>query len=91
VEVHRNHKHEIAAVVLDLGLPGLNGWEAFLRMKNEQPDIKTIFASGYIKADIRSEMINQGVVAIIHKPYLPEDLLAKLGTAITDPATAATS
>jgi two-component system, cell cycle sensor histidine kinase and response regulator CckA len=91
VEIHRNHKHEIAAVVLDLGLPGLNGWEAFLRMKHEQPDIKTIFASGYIKADIRSEMVNQGVVAIIHKPYLPEDLLAKLGTAITEPATAAIS
>ena len=91
VEIHRRCKHEIAAVVLDLGLPVLNGWEAFLRMKSEQPNIKTIFASGYIKADIRSEMINQGVMAIVHKPYLPEELLAKIGAAINEPAAAAVS
>ncbi len=86
VELHRRHKHEIAAVILDLGLPRLNGWEAFLRMKQEQPDVKTIFASGYIKADIRSEMMNQGVVGIIHKPYLPDELLAKIGAVIAEPA-----
>src|SRR5581483_9045162 len=85
VELHRRHKHEIAAVILDLGLPRLNGWEAFLRMKQEQPDVKTIFASGYIKADIRSEMMNQGVVGIIHKPYLPDELLAKIGAVIAEP------
>jgi PAS domain S-box-containing protein len=84
VELHRRHKQEIAAVILDLGLPRLNGWEAFLRMKQEQPDVKTIFASGYIKADIRSEMMNQGVVGIIHKPYLPDELLAKIGAAIAE-------
>ena len=91
VELHHLHKEEIAAVILDLGLPRLNGWEAFLRMKNDQPGVKTIFASGYIKADIRSEMINQGVVAIIHKPYLPDELLAKIGAVINEPAAAAVS
>jgi PAS domain S-box-containing protein len=91
VELHRLHKDEIAAVILDLGLPRLNGWEAFLRMKHDQPGVKTIFASGYIKADIRSEMINQGVVAIIHKPYLPDELLAKIGAAINEPIAAAVS
>jgi len=86
IELHRLHKEEIAAVILDLGLPRLNGWEAFLRMKEEQPDVKTIFASGYIKADIRSEMMNQGVVAIVHKPYLPDDLLAKIEAVVGEPA-----
>jgi signal transduction histidine kinase/ActR/RegA family two-component response regulator len=86
IESHRRYKDEIAAVILDLGLPRLNGWEAFLRMKQEQPDVKTIFASGYIKADIRSEMMNQGVAAIIHKPYLPDELLAKIEAVVGEPA-----
>ncbi len=86
VELHQRHKKEIAAVILDLGLPRLNGWEAFLKMKQEQPEVKTIFTSGYIKADMRSEMISNGVLAIIHKPYLPEELLAKIGAAIGEPA-----
>jgi two-component system, cell cycle sensor histidine kinase and response regulator CckA len=33
VEVHRNDKDAIAAVILDLSLPRLSGWEAFLTMK----------------------------------------------------------
>jgi DNA-binding response OmpR family regulator len=86
IELHRRHKDEIAAVILDLGLPRLNGWEAFLRMKEQQPNLKTIFASGYIKADIRAEMMNQGVAAIVHKPYLPEDLLAKIEAVVGEPA-----
>jgi PAS domain S-box-containing protein len=86
VETHRRHKDEIAAIVLDLGLPKLSGWEAFLKMKQEEPQIKTIFTSGYIKPEMRLEMIREGVVAIVHKPYLPDDLLAKVGAAIRRPA-----
>ncbi len=85
VEMHQRHKDEIAAVILDLGLPRLNGWEAFLKMKQAQPGIKAIVTSGYIKADIRSEMISQGVVEIIHKPYLPDELLEKIDAAVVEP------
>jgi len=86
VETHLRHKDEIAAVILDLGLPKLSGWEAFLKMKQVQPQIKTIFTSGYIKPEMRVDMIRHGVVAIIHKPYLPDELLAKVGAAIDKPA-----
>jgi CheY-like chemotaxis protein len=86
VEIHGRHKDEIAVVVLDLGLPKLGGWEAFLRMKQAQPGVRTIVTSGYIKADLRSEMIREGVAAIIHKPYMPDDLAAKIGAAISQQA-----
>jgi PAS domain S-box-containing protein len=86
VDLHRRHKDEIAAVVLDLGLPGLNGWEAFLKMKQAQPEVRTIVTSGYIKAELRSEMIRQGVAAIVHKPYMPDDLMAKIDAAISESA-----
>jgi PAS domain S-box-containing protein len=86
VETHRRHKNEIAAIVLDLGLPKLSGWEAFLKMKQEQPQIKTIFTSGYIKPEMKLDMIREGVAAIIHKPYLPDDLLAKVAAAVHRPA-----
>jgi PAS domain S-box-containing protein len=85
VELHKQHKAEIAAVILDLGLPRLSGWEAFLSMKQEQPTVKAIFASGYIKADVRSEMLRQGVIEILYKPYEPADLAAKIGAVINEP------
>jgi PAS domain S-box-containing protein len=82
VELHRRHKEEITVVVLDLGLPKLSGWEAFVRMKQAQPGVRTIVTSGYIQADLRSEMMDEGVAAIIQKPYLPDELAAKIGDAI---------
>src|SRR5438128_3830662 len=41
-------------VVLDLGLPGLSGWEAFQRMKQANPNLKAILATGYIAPEIAS-------------------------------------
>ena len=85
VELHRRHKDEIAVVILDMSLPKLNGWEAFLSMKKIQPKVKTIFATGYIRPEQRSEMISQGVVVIVEKPYLPAELLEELRAAISKP------
>jgi PAS domain S-box-containing protein len=81
VALHQIHKQEIAAVILDLGLPRLSGWEAFQRMRQEQPDLQTIFASGYIQSDIKAEMTVQGA-CVIHKPYLPDELLAQINAVI---------
>ena len=85
VEIHNEHKDDITAVILDLGLPKLSGWEAFLKMKQNKPEVRTIFTSGYIKPEIKSEMINQGVVEVVQKPYLPYELLAKIHSAIEEP------
>jgi two-component system, cell cycle sensor histidine kinase and response regulator CckA len=72
-------------VILDLSLPRLSGWEAFLTMKKNQPEVRTIFATGYIKTEQRSEMMSQGVVGIVQKPYLPDQLLAEIRAAMSKP------
>lgn len=84
MEVHKQQKDEIAAVILDLSLPRLSGWEAFLNMKKSQPEVRIIFATGYIKPEQQSEMVSQGV-EIIQKPYLPNQLLAKIRVAMSKP------
>jgi DNA-binding response OmpR family regulator len=67
---------------MDLGLPRLDGWQAFLKMKEQDPGVTAIFASGYIRADIKTDMIRHGAAGIIHKPYLPDELLAQIGAAL---------
>ena len=87
VEVYRNHTTEIAAVVSDVGLPNLGGWDAFLRMKEINPRVKTIFASGYVDADTKTEMLQGGIYSFIQKPYLHHEILRTLREAIdTSPA-----
>ena len=52
VETFLRHKDEISVVVLDLGLPKLNGWEALQKMRKADPTLKPILASGYISHEM---------------------------------------
>ena len=69
VEMFTAHKDEIGVVLSDLGLPRLGGWEAFLRMKEINPEVKGILASGYYNPDVRTEIIKSGANEFIQKPY----------------------
>jgi len=82
VEIHSRHKDEIAVVIMDMALPKLSGRDAFLTMKKTRPDMKTIFATGYITPEERLKLIGQGAVEILEKPYLPEELLHEIRTAL---------
>jgi signal transduction histidine kinase len=77
VDVHLQHKDEIALVVLDLGLSKLNGWEAFQMMKKLNPKIKGILASGYLTPEV-SKMAKGAMSGVIPKPYDPIEILAKI-------------
>ncbi len=82
------HADDISPVVLDLGLPKLSGREAFLRIKQIDDDVKAIFTTGYIKPEMKSQMISAGVLEVIPKPYLPQELAAKIRAVCGKPADA---
>ncbi len=69
VAIFTAHRNEIGVVLSDIGLPRLGGWEAFLKMKESKPDLKGILASGFSNTDVRSQIIESGVMAFIQKPY----------------------
>ena len=85
VEIYSRHKQKIAAVVLDIGLPRLNGWEVFLRMKEETADVKVLFATGYMSPDIEAGIARGDFSGVIMKPYQLDDVLAKIARAIRSP------
>jgi two-component system cell cycle sensor histidine kinase/response regulator CckA len=78
VEVHAARKAEIDAVIVDLGLPKLDGWEAFLRMKKSDPDLKAIIASGNLDQEKRSRMRREGIRATLRKPYGAREIMKAL-------------
>ena len=87
MELYSLHKHEIAAVVLDIGLPKLNGWEVYLRMKKEVAEVKVLFATGYMSPEIEAGIRKGELSGLIMKPYQLDDVLAKIALAIRSPAT----
>jgi signal transduction histidine kinase/ActR/RegA family two-component response regulator len=78
IEQYMMHKEDISLVFTDLGLPGLTGIDQFKRLKEINPNIKVIFASGFFDPDIKSELLIAGATGFIQKPYTTDDVLRKL-------------
>jgi PAS domain S-box-containing protein len=82
VELFLRHKNEISVVVLDLGLPKLNGWEVLKRMRQAEPTLKPILASGYISHEAESAMRDGELSGVVMKPYRPNEILEKISLAV---------
>jgi PAS domain S-box-containing protein len=82
IEIFLRYKNEISVVVLDLGLPKLNGWEALRRMRTADPTLKPILASGYISSEMESALAEGELSALLMKPYRPDEILEKISLAV---------
>lgn len=82
VRVFRERADEIAAVLLDLTMPGLDGQEAFDEIRRIQPDARIILSSGYKEQDVLERFVGRGLAGFIQKPYRPEKLLTKIRQAL---------
>jgi PAS domain S-box-containing protein len=82
IEIFLRYKNEISVVILDLGLPKLNGWEALRRMRTADPTLKPILASGYISSEMESALAEGELSALLMKPYRPDEILEKVSLAV---------
>jgi len=82
LDVFSNHQNEIAAVLLDFGLPGTNGWEVFQKMREINPNVKVVFATGYVLPELDLEKVERESCGILMKPYELTEVLKKIATAI---------
>jgi two-component system, cell cycle sensor histidine kinase and response regulator CckA len=84
LEIFTAHKDEIGIVLSDLGLPRLGGWEAFLKMREMNPELKGILASGFYSSDVRAEIIRSGAREFIQKPYNSLQIVAMIRTMLNE-------
>jgi len=82
LETFLAQKDEISLVVLDLGLPKLNGWQAFQKMKQTDPELQPVLATGYISPEIEAALANGELSGIIMKPYRLDEVLEKVASAV---------
>jgi signal transduction histidine kinase/ActR/RegA family two-component response regulator len=85
IDLYRRRKRDIGVVLLDIGLPKIAGLDVILRMKEENPNVKVIVASGYIDPDFKFKMQRAGVQGFIEKPYNPDDVVCMLRASLESP------
>ena len=78
VERFREHAPKIAAVLLDVTMPGIGGVEAFVEIRKIRPDARIMLASGYSAVDVAARFEGRAVDGFLQKPYEPEALIQKL-------------
>ena len=76
VQLHSHHQDRVGIAFLDFGLPKLNGWEAFQRMRKVNPRLKAIIASGYLSSDVELQLAKGELSGVLQKPYFGEEVLA---------------
>jgi DNA-binding NtrC family response regulator len=86
VALYRRHSDKIALVILDLRLPKLSGWDAFQKMKKEDPRLKALVASAYATPEVKSAVDNGELLGLFVKPYSVDLFLARISDAMRKPA-----
>jgi PAS domain S-box-containing protein len=78
LEAYEENADRIAAVVLDLSMPGLGGEEVFRTLRSRNPDLRILFTSGYDPSDAASSIVGKEGVRFLQKPYRPKVLIREL-------------
>jgi signal transduction histidine kinase/CheY-like chemotaxis protein len=84
LEVFARHRDEIALVLSDVGLPKMSGIDVFKKLKEMDPHIKVVLASGFFEPDLKFSLHQIGAKGFIQKPYSNDEVLRKLREALDE-------
>ena len=77
-EIYGNRSEEIALVILDMIMPNMGGRETFAELKKLDPKIKAVLSTGYSRDGKAQEILDEGMMGYIQKPYQVDALLSKV-------------
>jgi CheY-like chemotaxis protein len=78
LSVVKLHSGPIHLLLTDVVMPGLNGRELSVRLRELCPDLKVLFISGYTADVIAQRGVLDPGVAFLHKPFSQEELAQKV-------------
>ncbi len=75
LETYRERGEEIGLVILDLGLPDLDGWGCLKELLRLDAEARVLVASGQLAQDMEERVRRSGAIGFLAKPYHLEELL----------------
>lgn len=89
-------KNEFDVVLMDVRMPGIDGVEAFRRIRRHREGVRVILMSGYDATQLKEAALDEGAIAFLSKPLDVQKMIQLIGevkeTAILvvedDPSTA---
>ena len=78
MEYYREYADEIALVILDMIMPEMNGRDTFYEIRKIDPKAKVLLISGYASEEDAQDLIAQGAIEFIEKPFRSEELISAI-------------
>jgi PAS domain S-box-containing protein len=78
IEVYRKNWDNIALVIVDMVMPEMGGGEVYDIMKENNPKVKALLASGYSIDGQATEILERGCDGFIQKPFDVKALFGKI-------------
>jgi two-component system, cell cycle sensor histidine kinase and response regulator CckA len=69
IDIYSRNRKEIAAIILDMVMPDLDGGKTFDALKGIEPDVKVILSSGYSLNSEAEGIMQRGCKAFMQKPF----------------------
>ncbi len=82
IEKFAAHRCDISLVMLDVIMPKMGGKEAFLNLREQNPDLKVLFCSGFNHEGTADDLVALGANGFIQKPYSRNDLSRAIAEAL---------
>jgi PAS domain S-box-containing protein len=82
--IYSTRKAEIAAVLLDLTMPHMDGAETFSELRRIDPAVKVLLMSGFNEQEAVNRFAGKGLAGFVQKPFKPDALREKLRAMLAD-------
>ncbi len=80
LEYYQQHWQEIDLVILDMIMPKMNGYDTFKGLRDVNPEVLAILATGYSTDGLAQTILAEGCKTVISKPFE----YAELSTVVAD-------
>jgi PAS domain S-box-containing protein len=77
-ELFSKNQPELSLVVLDIAMPEMDGMETYKRLKQINPNVRVLFITGYARESFPSDMLSDGRVDMLQKPFNMKELIDSL-------------
>ncbi len=74
IKEYKKHQDEIDLVILDMNMPVMDGKEMFRELKKIDSNVKALLATGFAMDGEVHELMTEGVMGFIQKPFMIEDI-----------------
>lgn len=82
LDVFAAHQSDISLVILDMIMPKMGGYKVFQRLREQNPEQKVLFCSGFSREGTGDELVGLDASGFIQKPYNRNELSRAVAEAL---------